>query len=137
MATQAGTLTLEFARRLSSAAKVNASGLVLTAAGMLLQIATGSTLYPSLTGPIVLLATAGVVTLRPGRWTPWAALLVPLVLGVGAIIAGLMSGGFVEQLTGIDRPGLPLGSVMHVVGLVAAVAGGGAMVLGRGAAKSA
>jgi hypothetical protein len=125
------TLSLDSVRRLSTATKLNAVGLVLTAAGMLLQIAAGSTLYPSLAGPIVLLAAAAIVVLRPGRWSPYVGLVVPLVLGIGALVAALISGTFVDQLTDLGRMGLVVGSLMHVVGLIAAVAGGVGMVLGR------
>ena len=110
-------------RRLSNAAKLNVAGLVLTAAGMLLQIAAGSELYPSFAGPIVLIATAVIVAIWSGRWTAYVALLVPLVLGLGAIIAALMSGEFIQQLTDVGNAGIFLGSLMHVIGLVAAVAG--------------
>lgn len=130
----ASAYALDSVRRLSNAARLNASGLVLTAAGMLLQIAAGSTLYPSFAGPIVLLATAVIVVLRPGRWAPYVGLLVPLALGVGAIIAALISGAFIDQLTDTGRVGILLGSYMHVIGLIAALAGGVGMVLGgRGA----
>jgi len=121
-------------RQLSNAAKLNVAGLVLTAAGMLLQIAAGSELYPSFAGPIVLLATAVLVAFLRGRWTAYVGILVPLVLGVGAIIAALISGEFIEQLTDIGKPGIFLGSLMHVVGLIAAVTGGVGMLLGRRAA---
>jgi hypothetical protein len=120
--------------RLSSAAKVNVTGLVLTAAGMLLQISAGSTLYPSLTGPIVLLAAAVIVAFGPDRWAPWVGLLVPLVLGVGAIIAAVISGEFINQLTNLSQAGIFVGSLMHVIGLIAAVAGGVGMLRDRSAA---
>ena len=115
-------------RQLSNAAKLNVAGLVLTAAGMLLQIAAGSKLYPSFAGPIVLLVTAVVVAFWSGRWTPYVALLVPLVLGLGAIVAAVMTGKFIEQLTDIGNAALLLGSLMHVIGLIAAVAGGVGML---------
>ena len=118
-------------RRLSNAAKLNVAGLVLTAAGMLLQIAAGSELYPSFAGPIVLIATAVIVAIWSGRWTAYLALLVPLVLGLGAIIAALMSGEFIQQLTDVGNAGIFLGSLMHVIGLIAAVAGAIGMLLGR------
>ena len=70
-------------RRLSNAATLSVIGLVLTAAGMLLQVAAGSELYPTFAGPIVLLAAAVIVAFGSGRWTPYVALLVPLVLGEG------------------------------------------------------
>jgi hypothetical protein len=102
---------------------------------MVLQIAAGSTLYPSLAGPIVLLGSAVIVLFGPGRWTPYIGLLVPLVLGVGAAIAALMTGDFVDQLTNVSLAGVFIGSLLHVIGLVAAVAGGVGMVLGRRAGE--
>jgi hypothetical protein len=106
-------------------------GLVLTAVGMLLQIAAGSELYPSVTGPIVLLAAAVFVALGPGRWTPYVGIVVPLVLGLGAIVAAVMTGEFIDQLTNRGAAGILLGSLMHVVGLTAAVTGGVGMLLDR------
>jgi hypothetical protein len=122
---------MQAVRLLPKAAKLNVTGLVLTAAGMLVQIGAGSELYPSLAGPIVLLATAAVVAARSDRWTPWLGLLVPLVLGLGAIVAAIMSGEFIEQLTDVSQVGLLVGSLMHVTGLVVAVAGGFGMLSGR------
>lgn len=117
-------------RLLSNSAKLNVTGLVLTAAGMLLQIAAGSTLYPSFAGPAVLVGTAVLVVLVHGRWTSYVALLVPLVLGLGAIVAALMSGEFIRQLTGVGEPAILLGSVVHVIGLTAAIVGGVGMLWG-------
>jgi hypothetical protein len=106
-------------------------GLVLTAAGMLLQIAAGSTLYPSFAGPIVLLAAAAIVAFGPGRWTPWVGFVVPLVLGVGATIVAVMTGDFINQLTDLGHVGILVGSVLHVIGLTAALAGGLGMLKAR------
>jgi hypothetical protein len=131
VSSEASAISIDSLSRLSTAAKVNAAGLVLTAAGMLVQIAAGSTLYPSVTGPIVLIVTAIFVVVGPGRWTPWAGLVVPLVLGLGAIVAAVMTGGFIGQLTDLAKPGLVVGSLMHVIGLIAAVAGGVMVVVGR------
>jgi hypothetical protein len=103
---------------------LNALGLVLAASGMLLQIVAGSDLYPSLTGPAVLLVTALLVVLVAGRWTRWIGLAVPLVLGIGAVVAAVMTGEFVDQLTSWSNPAILVGSVMHVTGLAAAVMGG-------------
>jgi hypothetical protein len=63
---------------------------------MLVQIAAGSELYPSFTGPIVLIAAAVFVALGSGRWTPFVGVGVPLVLGIGAIVAAVMTGAFVD-----------------------------------------
>lgn len=119
------------------ATAVSVGGLVATSLGMLVQIAAGSRLYPSLAGPIVLLVTAAIVALRPGRWTPWLAAAVPAVLGVGTILAETMSGGFVGQLTDPGRPGVLLGSVLHLVGLVVAVIGGIGLLARRPSTTSA
>jgi hypothetical protein len=122
--------------RLSSAGRLNAAGLLLTAAAMLLQIAGGSTLYPSLTGPIILVVAALAVTFVPSRWTAYAGLVIPLALGVGAIVAAAMTGGFVDQLADPRNPGVFLGSVLHLVGLAMAVAGGvGTVLRGRVATR--
>ena len=127
------SMTLNRVSHLPTWARVSVIGLVLTAAGMLLQIAAGSVLYPSLIGPIVLLVAAVVVAIGPSRWTPFVAITVPLLLGIGAIVAAVMTGGFVDQLTNTGNAPILLGSLMHVVGLVAAVAGGVGMLLeGRG-----
>ena len=117
--------------RLTIWTTLNVLGLLLTAAGMLVQIAAGSDLYPSLTGPIVLLATAVLVVFGPSRWTRWVGVVVPLVLGMGAAVAATMTGTFVDQLTGAGGAGvlLALGSWMHVIGLVTAVAGGVGVML--------
>jgi hypothetical protein len=117
---------------LSRAAASNVAGLVLTSGGMLLQIAAGSTLYPSLTGPIVLALTALAVAFVRGRWVAYLGLAVPLVLGVGAIAAAAMTDGFIDQLTDPSEMGVFLGSILHVLGLTLAVVGGLGMVLGRG-----
>jgi hypothetical protein len=110
--------------QLSTWTTLNVVGLVLTAVGMLVQIGAGSDLYPSLTGPVVLLATAILVAFGPTRWTRWIGLGVPLVLGIGAAVAAAMTGEFIDQLTAAGSAPLLLGSWMHVVGLVSAVAGG-------------
>lgn len=136
MSSVTSTLSMQTIRRLSNTERLNAAGLLLTAAAMLLQIAAGSTLYPSATGPIVLVGTALAITFVPSRWTSFVGLAVPLVLGVGAIVAAAMTGGFVDQLTDVDNPVVFLGSVVYVVGLTAAVAGGLGNVLGRQAAAA-
>ena len=137
MSSQANAISIDAVKGLPTAAKVNAAGLVLTAAGMLVQVAAGSVLYPSLAGPIVLIVAAVLVTFGPRRSAPWVGLAVPVVLGSGAIAAAAMTGGFIDQLTDVGMPGLLLGSLMHVIGLIAAIAGGLVMVLDRGRASEA
>ncbi len=130
MTSPMSALSMNAARQQSTMTRLTIAGLVTTAGAMLLQIASGSTLYPSVTGPIVLLVTALVVAFVPGRWPAYLGLAVPLVLGLGAIVAAVMTGDFIEQLTDIGKPALFAGSVLHVLGLIAAVAGAVGMTRG-------
>ena len=115
-------------RALSNERNLAVVGLVLTAIGMLLEIGSGSQLYPTLTGPIVLLATAAIVALRHARWTGYVGLLVPLVLGIGLVVSTVMSPSFLEQAD-LGNVGILAGSIAHVIGLAGAVAGGFGMIL--------
>ena len=114
---------------LSNEAKLNVIGVVLAAIGMLLEIGAGSELYPTLSGPIVLLVGAAIVAFGPGRWTAYVGLIVPLVLGVGLAVSAVMSPAFFEQVTDIGNAAIVLGSLLHVAGLIAAVVGGFGMLL--------
>ena len=129
MSSDASAPSIQSVRRLSGSARLNVAGLLATAAAMLLQIVAGSTLYPSVTGPIVLAVTALAVAFVPARWARYAGLVVPLVLGIGAMVAAALTGDFIEQLTDLGSPAIFLGSVMHVAGLAAAIAGGVGMVI--------
>jgi hypothetical protein len=114
---------------LPNKARLNVAGLVMTAIGMLLEIAAGSGLYPTLTGPIVLLIGAALVAFRPSRWTAYAGLIIPLVLGIGLAVSAVISPAFLQQLTQLGNAGLVAGSLLHAVGLIAAITGGMGMVL--------
>jgi hypothetical protein len=115
----------------TNAARLNAAGLLVAAAGMVLQKANGSTLYPSYAGPVVLVLTAVVVTVWSPRWAALVALVVPLVLAVGLAVTSMANGDFPQQLADPDEAGVLVGSVMHVVGLLVAVAGGVALLGAR------
>jgi hypothetical protein len=117
---------------MSRATFLTVTGLVLAAIGMLVEIGAGSDLYPTLSGPIVLLVTAAIVALRPGRWTGYIGFAVPLVLGAGLIISAVVSPGFVDQLIDMGNPAILVGSFAHVVGLTVAVAGASRLVVCRG-----
>lgn len=114
-----------------NAARLNVTGLLLTAAGMLVERAAGSELYPTLAGPVVLLAGAAAVATRPGGWTRAAGLIIPVVLTAGLVASVVLSPAFSEQLVEVGNGSLFAGSLLHVVGLVAAVAGGLGVVLNR------
>jgi hypothetical protein len=71
------------------------------------------------------------VAFGPGRWTRYVGLIISLVLAAGLIVSAAFSRTFLEQLTGLGNAGMFLGSLLHVVGLIAAVAGGIGMVFRR------
>lgn len=115
-----------------TAAKLNVAALVLTAAGMGLQIAAGSELYPTIPpGPIILLAGAGLVAFGPRRLAPYVGLGVPAFLTVGAIIAAVVSGSFIDQLAKVGEAGIFAGSLIQLIGLIGALAAGIAMLRRR------
>ena len=112
-------------RPLSTSTKLNVAALVATAGGMLLQIASGSELYPTIPpGPIILLMGAGVVALGPGRWSSIIGLVVPLILLVGGTIAAAVGNEFLDQLTEPGEVGIFAGTLIHVVGLATALVTG-------------
>lgn len=111
---------------LSNAAKTNVVGLVLAAGGIMVQIAAGSDLYPSVPpGPIVLLAGAAVVAFGPRRWGPYVGIFVPVFLLVGAIISAFVaSESFVDQLSDVGDAGIFTGTLMQMIGVVVALGAG-------------
>jgi hypothetical protein len=111
--------------RLSAAGKLNVTGMVVAAAGIIVQIASGSDLYPTIPpGPIILLAGAALVALGPWRWTPVVGVVVPLFLLVGAAIAAIVSGEFVDQLTDPGEVGIFAGDVLQLLGVITSLVAG-------------
>jgi len=112
---------------LSAAGKLNVAGMVTAAAAIIIQIASGSDLYPTISpGPIILLAGAGLVALGPWRWTPIVGVVVPLFLLVGAVVAAVNSGEFVDQLTSLGQVGIGIfaGDVIQLLGVITALVAG-------------
>lgn len=112
---------------LSAAGKLNVAGMVAAAAGIIIQITSGSDLYPTIPpGPIILIAGAALVALGPWRWTPVVGVVVPLFLIVGAVIAAVNSGEFVDQLTDPGQVGIGIfaGDVIQLLGVIAALVAG-------------
>ena len=112
---------------LSAAGKLNVAGMVAAAAGIIIQIGSGSDLYPTIPpGPIILLAGAALVALGPWRWTPVVGVVVPLFLFVGAVMAAVNSGEFVDQLTDPGQVGIGIfaGDVIQLLGVITALVAG-------------
>jgi hypothetical protein len=118
----------------SHALQVTVAGLVMAGAGIFVQVASGSTLYPSVLAPVVLLGSAALVAVGPRRWAPYVGLGVALVLGIGAIVGVAINGGVLRQITRADHLGLVAGSLLHAAGLAAAVLGGVATLRKRATA---
>jgi hypothetical protein len=112
---------------LSAAGKLNVTGMVAAAAGIIIQITSGSELYPTIPpGPIILLAGAALVALGPWRWTAVVGVVVPLFLLVGAVMAAVNSGEFVDQLTDPGQVGIGIfaGDVLQMLGVITALVAG-------------
>jgi hypothetical protein len=112
---------------LSAAGKLNVAGMVAAAAGIVIQIGSGSDLYPAIPpGPIILLAGAALVALGPWRWTPVVGIVVPLFLSVGAVMAAVNSGEFVDQLANPAQVGIGIfaGDVIQMLGVITALVAG-------------
>jgi hypothetical protein len=124
---------------LSAAGKLNVAGMVTAAAAIIIQIASGSDLYPTIPpGPIILLAGAGLVALGPWRWTPIVGVVVPLFLLVGAVVAAVNSGEFVDQLTSPGQVGIGIfaGDVMQLLGVITALVAGSVALRQRARART-
>ena len=100
-----------------------AGGLVLAAAGLIVQILTGVPGFPLIPpGPIILLAAAAVVLWWRWRWAPGVGLLAALFISVG----GVLEGSVFDRLAAPSAVGPFLGSAIQLLGLVVAVVAGAA-----------
>jgi hypothetical protein len=108
-------------RSLSAAGKLTVAGLVVAAAGIVIQIASGAE-YPTVPpGLIILLVAAGLVA--PGarwRWTPLVGVVVALFLLVGGALAPQAR----EQLGDPGAVGVFVGTVIQLLALVVALIAG-------------
>ena len=118
----------------SPALQVTVAGLATAGLGILVQVASGSTLYPSVVAPVALLGSAALVALGPRRWAPFVGFGVAILLGLGAIVGVAINGGVLGQITKAEHIGLVVGSLLHAVGLIAAGFGAVAMLRSRATA---
>jgi hypothetical protein len=108
-------------RRLAAAAKLTMAGLVVAAAGIVIQIASGAE-YPTVPpGPIILLATAGLVAFGARwRWTIIVGVIVSLFLLAGGALAPQTR----DQLGDPTQVGVFIGTVIQLLALVVALVAG-------------
>ena len=108
----------------SPTARLLVVGLVLAAAGMLVQYASGVE-YPTIPpGPIIALVAAAVVAFGPWRRAPVVGLVAAVFISLGGVIATIAGNGFTEQLSDPGAVGGFVGTLVQIAGLVIAVAAG-------------
>jgi hypothetical protein len=97
------------------------AGLVVAAAGIVIQIASGAE-YPTIPpGPLILLAAAGLVALATRwRWTIIVGVIVSLFLLVGGALAPQAR----QQLGDPTQVGVLIGTVIQLLALVVALVAG-------------
>lgn len=100
-----------------------AGGLVLAAAGLIVQILAGVPGFPLIPpGPIILLAAAAVVVWLRWRWAPAVGLLAAAFIAIG----GVLEGSVFERLTAPAAIGPFVGSAIQLLGLAVAILAGAA-----------
>lgn len=108
----------------SPAAGALVVGLVVAAAGMLIQYAAGID-YPTIPpGPIVCLLAAAVVAWGPWRRAPLVGLGAAAFISIGGVIATIAGNGFSPQLSHPAAVGGFVGTLVQITGLVIALAAG-------------
>jgi hypothetical protein len=107
---------------LSTRGKVNVAGMVVAAAGILVQYFTGAEGFPLIPpGPIILIVAAAVVASQAWRWTPVVGVIAPLFVLVGGTIATIAGDA---PLTNPAEVGSFVGAVIQFLGSITAVVAG-------------
>jgi hypothetical protein len=110
--------------RLSPVGRLNALGLAVAAAGIMIQFVAGVGDYPTIPpGPIVLLAAAAVVVFGPWRRAVGVGLAAALFISIGGVIATIAGNGYADTL-GSGEVGGVIGALIQIAGLALAVPAG-------------
>jgi hypothetical protein len=108
----------------SPSALLNVVGLVVAAAGIMVQYVSGVD-YPTVPpGAIILLAAAAVVAFGPWRWSPFVGLGAAVFLSIGGAIATIAGNGFTETLGDPGEVGGFAGALIQIAGLAIALSAG-------------
>jgi peptidoglycan/LPS O-acetylase OafA/YrhL len=99
-------------------------GLVVAAAGIMIQYVSGID-YPTIPpGPVILLAAAAVVAFGPWRWSPVVGLISAVFLSIGGAIATIAGNGYSETLGNPSEVGGFVGAAIQIAGLAIALPAG-------------
>ena len=110
---------------LSTVGQVNVAGLVVAAAGILMEYFSGVEGFPTIPpGPIILLAAAALVAFGRWRWMPAVGVIAPLFVLVGGVIANIANWGAGAPLSDPANVGGFAGAVIQVLRVVAALVAG-------------
>jgi hypothetical protein len=110
--------------QLSPAARLNAAGLVVAAAGIMVQYVSGVDFPTIPPGPIILLVAAAVVVFGPWRRAPAVGLVAAAFVSLGGVIATIAGNGFDSTLGHPSEVGGFVGAVVQIAGLMIAVPAG-------------
>jgi hypothetical protein len=99
-------------------------GLVVAAAGIMIQYVSGVDYPPIPPGAIILLAAAAVVAFGRWRWSRAVGLVAALFLSLGGAIATIAGNGFSETLGDPGEVGGFAGAVVQIAGLAIALTAG-------------
>jgi hypothetical protein len=100
---------------------LHVTGILLAGAGITMLFVTNSVDAPSIwVGPIVFLATAVLILLRPRRWTLGVGIGFSLFVLTGAMIAP----GLVDRLSDPTNTDAFIGTATQIIGLLLALGSG-------------
>jgi hypothetical protein len=109
---------------LSAPVKVNIAGLVVAAAGILIQYFSGVEGFPTIPpGPFILLAAA-LIAWGPWRWTAAVGVLVPLLSLVLGTMSTILNWETTAPLSDPSETVGFVGAVIQFLGLITALGAG-------------
>jgi hypothetical protein len=116
---------------LSAPAKVNVAGLVVAAAGILIQYFSGVEGFPAVPpGPFIFVGAAALIVWGPWRWIPAVGVLAPLLGLVLGTMATISNWETTAPLSDAGKIGGFAGAIAQFAGLIAAL-GAGIVVVTR------
>jgi hypothetical protein len=110
---------------LSTPAKVNVAGMVVAAAGILIEYVSGVEGFPTVPpGPFILVGSAALVAWGPPGWTVAVAVFAPLLSLVLGTMSTVLHWGTTAPLSHPGETAGFVGAVLQVVGLLVALGAG-------------